>query len=411
MDRIKKIGLIPKMILGIALGILVGIYLPEWFIRIAVTFSTIFGSFLSFIIPLMILAFVTKGIADLGEGAGKLLGITVLLAYLSTLIGGSLSYFMASNVFPKFITPEQVNAITASDGVTLDPYFSVPITPFFDVTSGIIFAFMMGISISWLRKRNSGEVIYKAVSEFNAIITQVLAKAIVPLLPFFIFGNFAKMAYSGSVFAVLNIFWRIFLCIIALHLVYITILFFISGSYAGKNPFAMLKNQVRGYMTAVGTQSSAATIPVNLECANNNGVSREIGEFVIPLGATVHMPGSMITITGCVFTILYMYNMPHSYGMMIQLIAILGIAMVAAPGAPGGAVMSALPFLPVVGISPESAMASLLISLYLTQDSFGTAANISGDTALAVAVDKIYNKVILGKKDWKPIPVNTNPRK
>ena len=183
-------------------------------------------------------------------------------------------------------------------------------------------------------------------------------------------------------------------------------MFIIAGLYTGKNPFAMIKNEIKGYMTAVGTQSSAATIPVNLECAKNNGVSSEIAEFVVPLGATVHLPGSMITLTGCIFTILYMYNLPHDYGLMLSLIVTLGIAMVAAPGAPGGAVMSALPFLPIVGISPESTMATLLISLYLTQDSFGTAANISGDVAIATAVDKFYNKVILGKKNWKPIPVN-----
>ena len=406
MQAIKKIGLIPRMILGILVGILVGLYLPDWFVRITITFSSIFGAFLNFIIPLMILAFVTKGIADLGEGAGRLLGVTVGLAYLSTLIGGSLSYFMANAIFPGFISPEQVAAIQDSEGLTLEPYFEVPITPFFDVTSAIIFAFMLGISISWLRKTKQGEVLYHAVSEFNIVITKVLGTAIVPLLPFFILGNFAKMAKSGSVFAVLSIFWKIFLCVIALHLLYVSVLFIISGSYTGKNPFTMIKNQVRGYLTAVGTQSSAATIPVNLQCAENNGVSREIGDFVIPLGATVHMPGSMITITACTFTILTMYDMPHSYGLILRLIAILGIAMVAAPGAPGGAVMSALPFLPVVGISPESTMASLLITLYLTQDSFGTAANISGDTALAVAVDKIYNKNILGKKDWQPAPVN-----
>lgn len=406
MQAIKKIGLIPRMILGIIVGVLVGLYLPEWFIRITVTFSSIFGAFLNFIIPLMILAFVTKGIADLGEGAGKLLGVTVGLAYLSTLIGGSLSYFMSKAIFPGFISKEQVAAIQNSEGLTLDPFFEVPIKPFFDVTSAIIFAFMLGISISWLRKTKQGEVLYHAVSEFNIVITKVLGTAIVPLLPFFILGNFAKMAFSGSVFAVLSIFWKIFLCVIALHLAYVSVLFILSGSYTGKNPFTMIKNQVRGYLTAVGTQSSAAIIPVNLQCAENNGVSREIRDFVIPLGATVHMPGSMITITACTFTILTMYDMPHSYGLILRLIAILGIAMVAAPGAPGGAVMSALPFLPVVGISPESTMASLLITLYLTQDSFGTAANISGDTAIAVAVDKIYNKNILGKKDWQPAPVN-----
>lgn len=406
MKAIKKIGLIPRMILGILAGILVGLYLPEWFVRITITFSTIFGAFLNFIIPLMILAFVTKGIADLGEGAGKLLGVTVGLAYLSTLVGGSLSYFMANAIFPGFISQDQVAAIQNSERATLEAFFEVPIKPFFDVTSAIIFAFMLGISISWLRKTKQGEVLYHAVSEFNIVITKVLGTAIVPLLPFFILGNFAKMAKSGSVFAVLSIFWKIFLCVIALHLAYTTVLFVLSGSYTGKNPLAMLKNQVRGYLTAVGTQSSAATIPVNLQCAENNGVSREISDFVIPLGATVHMPGSMITITACTFTILTMYNMPHSYGLILRLIAILGVAMVAAPGAPGGAVMSALPFLPVVGISPESTMASLLITLYLTQDSFGTAANISGDTALAVAVDKIYNRNILGKKDWQAKPVN-----
>ncbi|WP_151409364.1 dicarboxylate/amino acid:cation symporter [Anaerococcus sp. Marseille-P9784] len=410
MGAFKKLGLVPKLIIAIILGILIGRYLPVGVTRLFVTFSKIFGSFLSFIIPLMILAFVTKGIADLGEGAGKLLGITVLIAYISTLVAGSLSYIMSSNIFPKFITTAQVDAITAAEGKTLDPYFKVPITPFFDVTGALIFAFMMGIAISWLRKNNNGEVLYKAVSEFNIIITRVLEVAIVPVLPFFILGNFAEMSYSGSVFAVLSIFWRIFLCIVILHLLYVTVMFLVSGSYTGKNPFAMLKNEVRGYMTAIGTQSSAATIPVNLQCARNNGVSREIADFVVPLGATVHMPGSMITITGCTFTILYMYNLPHSFGLMLSLIATLGVAMVAAPGAPGGAVMSALPFLPIVGIAPESAMASLLISLYLTQDSFGTAANVSGDVAIAAAVDKFYNKVILGNKDWKAEPVVTNPQ-
>ena len=405
MERLKNVGLVPKMLVAILLGVLAGRYMPEWFIRIAVTFSSIFGSFLSFIIPLMILAFVTKGISDLGDGAGKLLGVTVLIAYLSTLIGGTLSYIMSRNIFPKFITQDQINSIMATEGSELEPFFEVPIEPFFDVTSALIFAFMMGISISWLRKNNKGDVLYNAVGEFNEIITQVLAKAIVPLLPFFIFGNFSEMSYNGSVFAVLSIFWRIFICLILLHLVYVSVMFIISGSYTGKNPFTMIKNQVKGYMTAVGTQSSAATIPVNLECAESDGISRDISDFVVPLGATVHLPGSMITITGCTFTILYMYDMPHSLPLMFSLIATLGVAMVAAPGAPGGAVMSALPFLPMVGISPESAMASLLISLYLTQDSFGTAANISGDIAIANAVDKIYNKSIKGDKDWEPSPV------
>lgn len=405
MNKKFKLGLIPKIIIAIALGVIVGMYCPEFVVRIAVTFSSIFGSFLSFIIPLMIIGFVTKGIADLGEGAGKLLGITVVIAYASTLIGGSLSYLMSSTIFPNFLSNDLVSKIQEASEITLDPFFSVPIKPFFDVTSAIIFAFILGIAVSWLRKLGEGKYTYAIINDFNKIITKVLEVAIIPLLPFYIFGNFSKMSYTGSVVAVLSIFWKIFICIIALHLIYITVMFIVSGSYVGKSPIKLLKNQIRGYLTAVGTQSSVATIPVNLECSDKDGVSRDISEFVIPLGATVHMPGSMITITACTFTILLMYGMDYSYLLILKFIAILGIAMVAAPGAPGGAVMSALPFLPVVGIASDSAMATLLISLYLTQDSFGTAANISGDNAIAVAVDKIYNKVIMKRKDWKAKPI------
>lgn len=405
MGKKFKLGLIPKIIIAIILGVIVGKYLPEVVVRIAVTFSSIFGSFLNFIIPLMIIGFVTKGIADLGEGAGKLLGVTVLIAYSSTIIGGSLSYGMANAIFPKFLNADLIKNIQEAGEITVDPFFEVPITPFFDVTSAIIFAFMLGISVSWLRKTGKGKYTYSIISDFNLIITKVLEVAIVPLLPFYIFGNFSKMSYTGSVEAVLSIFWKIFLCIIALHLLYVSVMFIISGSYTGKNPLKLIKNQIRGYLTAVGTQSSVATIPVNLECSDSNGVSKDIADFVIPLGATVHMPGSMITITACTFTILTMYGMDHSYLLILKFISILGIAMVAAPGAPGGAVMSALPFLPVVGIATDSPMASLLITLYLTQDSFGTAANISGDNAIAVAVDKIYNKVIMKNKDWQPAPI------
>lgn len=308
---------------------------------------------------------------------------------------------MSSNIFPAFISPDQVSKIQASTKIGMDPFFEIPIKPFFDVTSSIIFAFMMGIAISWLRKHGKGEYCYNLVGEFNEIITKVLSTAIVPLLPFFIFGNFSKMAFTGSVFAVLSIFWKIFLCVIALHLIYVAVLFIISGTYTKKNPVKLIKNQVKGYLTAIGTQSSVATIPVNLECAKQNSVSKSIRDFVIPLGATVHMPGSMITITACTFTILTMYGMNHSYLLMLRYMAILGIAMVAAPGAPGGAIMSALPFLPVVGIPSEGELASLLMTLYLTQDSFGTAANISGDTAISIAIDKIFNRHIVKNDQYK----------
>ncbi|MDY3118250.1 MAG: dicarboxylate/amino acid:cation symporter [Peptoniphilus sp.] len=399
-------GLIPKLILAIVLGILVGSFLPEMVTKVAVTFSANFGKFLNFVIPLMIIAFVAKGIADLSEGAGKLLLATVGIAYCSTLIAGSLSYTMAHSLFPRFISPAMVEKIQSATEKNLSPLFEIPLEPAIDVTGALILAFMVGLCVSILRQKNSGGTFYHLINEFNEMINLVLSKAIIPLLPFFIFGNFANMAYSGSVFAILSIFVRIFACILLLHLAYIFAMFLLAGSATKRNPLQAFAKMFPAYFTAVGTQSSAATIPVNVECNRQMGVSREIREFVIPLSATVHLPGSMITLTACVYTLLYMYHMPHNFGLLLQFIAILGVAMVAAPGAPGGAVMSALPFLPVVGIASDSPMASILISLYLTQDSFGTAANVAGDNAISMLVEKVYYKHIL--KQPKPVEDETN---
>ena len=399
----KKLGLIPRLIIAIALGIIIGAYLPvarKEITTILVTISGLFGKFLSFIIPLMIIAFVTKGIADLSEGAGKLLLASVIIAYLSTLIAGTLSYTMARNLFGNFVTPELAEKIQAATSESLTPLFEIPLGPIIDVTAALVLAFMMGLSVSILRQKGSGDGFYKLINEFNEIIVMILSNVIIPLLPLFILGNFANMAYSGSVFAILNIFWKIFICIIILHILYISLMFICAGAYTGRNPFSSLKKAVPAYLTAGGTQSSAATIPVNVECNRKIGVTKQIRDFVIPLCATVHLPGSMITLTSCVYTLLTMYDMPHSYGLIVKFIAILGVAMVAAPGAPGGAVMSALPFLPVVGIASDSPMATILISLYLTQDSFGTAANVTGDNAVSMAVEKIYYKHIVKK----PIP-------
>ena len=395
----KKMGLVPKLIIAIILGVLVGQmkFLPEFLLRIPVTFSSVFSSLLAFIIPLMILGYVIIGIADLTDGAGKLLGVTTALAYGSTLLAGTIAYFVASAFFPSFIRPELVEKITES-GSGLASLFSIPLSPMLDVTAAIVFSFLFGIGISYLRGQGKGETMYGFFKDFGEIITKLLNTLIIPGLPIYIFGNFMNLSYSGAVFSVLSIFWKVFLVVIIMHLSYVSLMFFVAGTYAGKNPLTLMKNQVTGYVTAIGTQSSAATIPVNLECAKKNGVSKQIREFVIPLGATIHLAGSIITITSCVTAVLLMYGMPHGFGLMAGFIAMLGVAMVAAPGAPGGAIMSALPFLALVGIDPTGTMAQLLVTLYLTQDSFGTAANVSGDNAIAVVVDTIYHRYIVKRE-------------
>lgn len=390
MTKKINLGLIPRIIIAIIVGMLIGqlTFIPASFIQVLVTLADFFSSFLNFVIPLMIVALITKGIADLTEGAGKLLGITFLTAYGSTLVAGMIAYVTATTIFPRFITPDLIDNVTSS-GEGLTPYFSIPLEPILSVTAALVFAFMIGLGISWLRTLGTGEVMYEFFVEFETIIMKVLSVIIVPFLPLYILSNFANMSYSGSAFTILSIFWRVFLIVIVLQLLYIALLFVLSGLYAGKNPVTLMKNQVSGYLTALGTQSSAATIPVNVEVAKKNGVSETIRNFVVPLGATIHLAGSMIAITSTSIAVLLMYGLPTDFASITAFIFVLGIAMVAAPGAPGGAIMSALPFLPMLGIA-TGAMQQLMVSLYITQDSFGTAANISGDNAIAIFIDKLY---------------------
>lgn len=388
----KKIGLVPKLIMGIIAGILIGSFAPEFLVKVLVTASSLFSAFLKFVIPFIIIGFVTAGIADLATGAGKLLGVTTGIAYGSTIVAGTLAFIVASLIFPSFIDSSVASQIGDPEAGMLSAIFTIPLEPMVDVTAAIVFAFTMGLGISALRNNGKGEILYRLFQEFQEIVTKVLATIIIPLLPIYIAGTFANITYAGQVWSILSIFWRVYLIVIPLHIIYLVIQFTTAGVISGKNPFKMLKNQIPGYLTAAGTQSSAATIPVNVECAKNNGISKEIREFCVPLCATIHLSGSIISITSFSVAVLMMNGMDHGFGTIAPFILMLGIAMVAAPGAPGGAIMSALPFLPMIGIPADGGLASLMIALYLTQDSFGTAANVSGDNAIAAIVDHLNKK-------------------
>ena len=393
-----RLGLLPKLIIAIVIGVLFGQFLPVWFCRIVVTASTIFSTFLSFVIPLMILAYVTMGIANLKNGAGKLLLITVALAYGSTLIAGSSSYFVAINLFPSFMSADALEQIAATAGNSLETYFSLEIPPLFDTLSAVVLAFVLGLCLSTLRGKTIGDTLYNSMNDFSGIIDKVLHSVIVPLLPLYICGTFTNMTKSGQTFAILGILWKVFLVVILMHLVCIVVQFLVAGVIGSKNPFTLIKNQIPGYTTALGTQSSAATIPVNLQCAEADGRSEEIRNFVDPLCANIHMAGSMITITACATAVCLMNQLPISLSTVIPFIMTLGIAMVASPGAPGGSIMTALPFLymifgPEAG-DPGGPICAIMVALYITQDSFGTACNVSGDNAIGVIVETIYQKFI-----------------
>ncbi len=403
----RKIGLIPKLIIAIILGILFGQFMPEMFCRFVITLSGFFSEFLKFIIPLMILAYVTTGIANLTQGAGKLLIITVIIAYGSTLIAGTASYFVSSILFPHFMSASDLEQIAAVAGISLESLFSLDFPPIFDTMSAVVLAFVLGLCLSTMRTSHEiGDTLYNAVMDFSKIIDKVLQKVIVPLLPLYICGTFTDMTKSGRTFVVLGILWKVFLVVLIMHWIYIIIQFCVAGTIGQKSPIKLIRNQLPGYATAVATQSSAATIPVNLKCAEADGISPEIRNFVVPLCANIHMAGSMITIVACGTAVCLMNQIPISLGTVVPFIMTLGVAMVASPGAPGGSIMTALPFLymifgPVLG-DPNGPICAIMVALYLTQDSFGTACNVSGDNAIGVIVDAIYKRFIEGKE--KPAP-------
>ena len=395
----RKLGLVPKLIIAIVLGILIGQFLPEGFCRLVVTLSGLFSTFLKFVIPLMILAYVTMGIADLSQGAGKLLLITVAIAYGSTLIAGTASFLVADNLFPSFMSAGALEQIAATADASLSSYFSISLEPVLDTLSAVALAFVLGLCLSTMRGKELGNSLYNGIGDFSKIIDKVLHTVIIPLLPLYICGTFVDMTKSGKTFAILSILWKVFLVVIIMHLICIAIQFCIAGAVSKKNPLTLIKNQIPGYTTALGTQSSAATIPVNLQCAEADGVCEQIRNFVVPLCANIHMAGSMITITACATAVCLMNQLPISLSTVIPFIMTLGIAMVASPGAPGGSIMTALPFLYMIfgaeAGDPNGPICAIMVALYITQDSFGTACNVSGDNAIDVIVDTIYHKFIV----------------
>ncbi len=380
-----KLGLLPKILIAIALGIGVGLVAPESVARIFVTINGIFSQFLGFIIPLIILALVTKAIADIGNRAGKMLVVTVAIAYGSTIFAGIVSYLTGATLFPSMIGGSSVSEV--QEAAALVPFFEVSIPPLMGVMTALVLAFTLGLGLA----STQNETLMKATHGFEEIMVKTIKAAIIPLLPLYIFGIFLDMAYVGKVFSVLSVFIKIIGIIFVIHICILLLQFAIAGSLTKKNPFRLLWNMLPAYFTALGTQSSAATIPITLEQTRKNGVSEDIAGFTVPLCATIHMAGSTLKIVACALAIMIMNGQAYDFSLFAGFICMLGITMVAAPGVPGGAIMASLPLLgSMLGFTDDAQ--GLMIALYIAMDSFGTACNVTGDGAIALIVDKIFKK-------------------
>ena len=380
-----KPGLLPRIIIAIAMGIAIGWISPEWFARLCATFNDIFSQFLGFLIPLIIVGFVTPAIGDIGIRAGKMLIVTLLLAYGATLFAGYTSYFTGIWLFPSMISQDSAMTAVEQGGTTIEPYFTVGMPPLMGVMTALVSSFVIGLGIAV----TSAEVLRSAFAELRSVIELTIRKAIVPLLPFYIFGIFLIMTVSGQTGTILISFAKIIAVIFGIHVFILVFQYCIASIFARKNPFKMLWTMMPAYFTALGTSSSAATIPVTLRQSIKMGVSEDVAGFVVPLCATVHMSGSALKLVACSMALMIMPGMTFDIGMFSHFIIMLGITIVAAPGIPGGAIMASLGLLSsILGFS--EAQNALMIALYISMDSFGTACNVTGDGALASIVDRFF---------------------
>lgn len=400
MKALKKLPLLAWIIIAIAAGVLIGMLTPgmisgindatgaaiptDFIVQLFVSFSTVFSAFLSFAIPLIIIGFIVPGIGSLAQGAGKMLGITVGLAYLSSIFAGFLALISALLLYPIILKGQQLASFDNPENALSTGYVSIQLTPIMGVLSALILSFILGLGITALKTR----AMLNLFEDFQVIVEKMLSYVIIPLLPVHIVGVFANMTLAGQVAKILSVFGLVFVMVIILHWVTLALQYSVAGAVSRRNPVQMLKTMLPAYFTAIGTQSSAATIPVTVRSAKKAGISSRVVDFAIPLCATIHLSGSMITITACSVAVLFMTGKNPDFASLIPMILVLGVMMVAAPGVPGGGVMTAIGLLQSM-LGFDASMIALMIALYLAQDSFGTATNVTGDATIAALTERI----------------------
>ena len=386
---LEQSGILIWVLVAIVLALVLGSVtigdshiMPSALGDVFVTFSTIFGQFLSFSIPLIIIGLVTPAIADLGKGAGHWLGLTAALAYASTMFAGFLTYAVCAYFFPKVLVGQLTQVETPKE--VLKTYFTIEMPPVVGVMTALLLSFVIGIGLSLVPRG----VLRKGFIEFRAIITRLIENIIVPLLPLHIFGIFLNLTYTGEAVHIMRTLIRVVVIVLILEVVILLTQYFVAGAVGRVNPFKAIFTMLPAYLTALGTSSSAATIPVTLRQTRKNGVSDAVSSFTIPLCATIHLAGSTSKIFAFAFAIVYTQGMTVTTAQWVGFIFMLGITMVAAPGVPGGAIMAATGILQSMLGFDDSAVA-LMIATYIALDSFGTATNVTGDGAIASIMDRL----------------------
>lgn len=366
-----------RLLAGVVIGILVGLVANEAFMNIIVTLKQVLGQVITFCVPLIVIGFIAPSITRLGKNASRMLGIALLIAYVSS-VGAALFAMTAG-----YTLIPHLSIVTSAEGLRAlpDVIFQLEIPQIMSVMSALVFSILIGLGVTWTKAVRTGEIL----EEFQQIVLQIVTKIIIPLLPLFIACTFCGLSYEGTITKQFPVFLKVILIVMAGHYLWMTLLYALAGIYSGKNPLEVVKHYGPAYITAVGTMSSAATLAVALRCAKKSSVLREdMVSFGIPLFANIHLCGSVLTEVFFVMTISQiLYGKIPSLGTMVLFCLLLGIFAIGAPGVPGGTVMASLGLITGILLFDDTGTA-LMLTIFALQDSFGTACNVTGDGALTL---------------------------
>ncbi|MBQ0008633.1 MAG: cation:dicarboxylase symporter family transporter [bacterium] len=385
--KINRLSLIWQVLIAITIAIPLGMYVaPVWLVRVFNVFNAVFSQVISFIVPLLVLSLVTPAITETKNGAGKMLILTLAIAYASTVIVAFISYFSSNALFPLFVHPFD-SEIPLVDKSAFIPSVVVKFPPFMDVMSALLLSFIVGLCCLKL----NATTVTNFFLEFRDIVMMTISKAIVPLLPIYVFGNFLYMSKTGEIAAIGRNFVGVIAFIIVLSIVWLLVQYSIAGLIAKRNPFKMIKVMFPAFVTALASASSAATLPVSLAQAHKMNVKNNVADFVIPMCANIHLSGASLRTLALAVAVMIIYNVPFDITMFTTFIFVFSITVVAAPGIPGGVIMSSIGLLTsILGFTEP--MLAIIVPLSIALDNIGTAVNVTGDGAVMVIVDKLMDK-------------------
>ncbi len=376
--------LILRIILAAVLGALMGAIAPDWLVRSFNTLSMLFESFIKFLIPLIILFFIAEGLAQLQKKSNKIVSAIVGLAFVSTILAGLMAILVGLQVIPLF----SFMPVEIAQSAQFPAYFKLPLIPIMDILAALLLSFIIGIGVQYTH----GQAIQQLVHEGQNILQLLLKNIVIPILPLYILSIFINFSASGIIVNTFASYIGVLALAIVLQMIWLLVLYIAAGIISKQNPFTLLRNMIPAYVTAFGTMSSVSTIPVSIRANKNNHVHESIVNVTVPLCATIHLCGSIITILTCSLAVLHLVPglvQPDMAQLLLTLL-LLSFVMIAAPGVPGGGVMASLGVLTLMFGFNEDAI-GLMIALYMTQDSFGTATNVTGDGAISVIVDRWYS--------------------